>query len=145
MSAGRKPLPLEEAIKRSHANLRIAASTSFTEAEVQGIDELFRAMRRGADTRLMARSPVLANVQRKVQTMVAAIARQKERRAAKEAATAGTIPEVEALLDDPSTAALEEDGIAYAVNALERPDGSVEVRSIDLVGTEAADADPRDV
>lgn len=78
--AGRKPLPDGEAIKRSLANMRVAASTSFTEEEIVGLETLFATIRRGGDPKLIARSAPMLNVQKKLQTMLATVERQKRRR-----------------------------------------------------------------
>lgn len=81
--SGKKPLPDGEAIKRSLANLRLAASTSFTEEEIEGLDSLLSTLRRGGDARLIARSPAMVNVSRKVLNMKATLERQRARRALK--------------------------------------------------------------
>lgn len=80
MSSSKRTLPDEEAIKKK-SNMRIAASTSFTEAEVQGLDTLLSMLRRGGDASLVARSPAMQNVHRKVLSMKEALERQRGRRA----------------------------------------------------------------
>jgi hypothetical protein len=63
------------------ADVRLAASTSFTAEEVDGLGELFATLLRGGDARLMMRSPIVQNVIRKITAMKSSIARQRERRA----------------------------------------------------------------
>jgi len=81
-----KLLTDEEAATRSPSNLRIAASTSFTEKEVLALEEITNKLLRGADLRGMARSPEVASIMRKTISMKQAVARQKGRRAARDAA-----------------------------------------------------------
>lgn len=63
---------------------RVAASQSFTEAEVDWLDQLFRTILRGGDVSIIARhDPELrAKLAQKVVAMKQSIARQKKRRAA---------------------------------------------------------------
>lgn len=84
-----KALPIEQAILRPHANLRVAASTSFREEGVNALSALLAAVRSGRDTRAMQRSAALTNIERKVLHMRATIARQHERRVAKRRAETG--------------------------------------------------------
>lgn len=83
MKGGRPPLPLEEAVRRPLKVVRLAASTSFSEAEIHALDELLSKLRRGADVRQILRSPAIANVMKKVETMKQTLERQRERREAK--------------------------------------------------------------
>lgn len=92
-----KPLPLNEILTRDLADIRLAASTSFTAEEIAALDALLAALRRNADVRVLSRSPQLQSVARKVVTMKAALVRQRERRAAK--AEARTDEEPGRLLD----------------------------------------------
>lgn len=62
------------------ADVRLAASTSFTAREVGALDELLRAVRRGADGKQIAKSPEIASVQRKLLVMQASIERNRARR-----------------------------------------------------------------
>jgi hypothetical protein len=121
-------MDLEEALSRSRANLRLAASTSFTEPEVLALDELFRALRRGSDVRQMLRAPAMSGVQRKVQTMLGTLDRQRERRNAKDLLEAGgAIPGLEpSTTEIPGVCEAVEDGIGEPEDlaaAAEIPDG----------------------
>jgi hypothetical protein len=79
-----RPLPDDVAAKRSLANLRVAASTSFTADEVHTLSAVLALLRRGGDARMLVRTPVIANVMRKVENMKATLERQKTRRALKD-------------------------------------------------------------
>lgn len=61
--------------------MRVVAGMSFSAEEVAALDELLAAMRRGADVRLMGRSPIVAALARKVASAKTAIATTKARRA----------------------------------------------------------------
>jgi hypothetical protein len=72
----------QKARKRASAAIRLAASTSFTAEEVDAMDEIVRLLLRGADMRQVGKSPVVAQLGRKVQVMRATLERQREKRAA---------------------------------------------------------------
>lgn len=83
MAGRNEPASLAVAREKRLKNLRLGASTSFSEREIAVLDELLTKMRRQADVRGLARAPELASVARKVATMQATVERQHERRAAK--------------------------------------------------------------
>lgn len=85
--SGRPPLSLAEATSRPWKSVRLAASTSFTAEEISALGALLAKLRGGADARIIARSPAIANVARKIQVMAATVDRQRERRTAKAGAT----------------------------------------------------------
>lgn len=70
--------------KRRERVVRVAASMSFTPAEVAALDALTKTLLRGGDARQHARSPELRSVMRKVEVMKAALDRQREKRAKSE-------------------------------------------------------------
>lgn len=76
-------LPLTEAAERPLKSVRLAASTSFGVAEIEVLDALLACLRRGGDPKIIARSPELVNIARKVQTMKETIERQRVRREVK--------------------------------------------------------------
>ena len=59
---------------------RLSASTSFSGSEVEQLDEIVRLILRGADLRIIARSPIVATLARRVATMKARIATLREAR-----------------------------------------------------------------
>lgn len=61
--------------------VRLAASTSFTAREVDLLDQILAATRRGGDVRMLAKSPEAGAIARKLQVMKASIERQRARRA----------------------------------------------------------------
>lgn len=78
-----RTLPLSEAVERPFKSVRLAASTSFSAAEVEVLDKLLACLRRGGDARILARSPELGLIARKVETMKQTIERQRVRREVK--------------------------------------------------------------
>jgi hypothetical protein len=78
-----RTLTTEEVVARRTrmADLRIAASTSFTEEEILALDTILTTMLRGGDTRTLAAAPI-QQLSKKMPSMKAAVARQKERRKA---------------------------------------------------------------
>ena len=79
-----KPLPLPKALKKPAKNtMRLAASCSFTHAEVEVLKKLFSMLLAGSDVRTMLRSYELQNVHRKIGVMGETIRRQNVRRVAK--------------------------------------------------------------
>ena len=77
-----KTLTLEEvkARKVRPSDLRLAASCSFSEAELATLDAILTTLLRGGDTRKMA--ALAQSLAKKVPVMKATIERQKQRRAA---------------------------------------------------------------
>jgi hypothetical protein len=67
-------------------NIRVAASASFSEEEIGALSEVLTKLLAGGDVRAMRSSKALGGLMRKLPVMKAAIERQKERRAAHEAA-----------------------------------------------------------
>ena len=80
-----KTLTDEEAASRAPKNLRIAASTSFSEKEVLALEEIVNKLLRGSDLSGMKRAPEVASIARKTISMKQAVERQKVRRAARAA------------------------------------------------------------
>jgi len=62
---------------------RLAASQSFTAAEIEWMDQLFRTILRGGDVAVIARArpEVRANLTKKIQIMKRTLERQRARRA----------------------------------------------------------------
>lgn len=85
MSKRRKErlLSITEAAQRPFKSVRLAASTSFGESEVEVLDKLLACLRRGGDPKIIMRAPELANISRKVETMKQTLVRQRERREVK--------------------------------------------------------------
>lgn len=59
--------------------VRIAASQSFSEEEIEALDQLLKLILRGGDTYATVRSEAMISVMRKVLVMKTAIARQKRK------------------------------------------------------------------
>jgi len=76
-------LPLNEAVKRPLKNMRVAASTSFSDREINAVSTLLNKLRSGGDIAVLLRSPEIGNVTRKFESMKAAVERQRMRRDAK--------------------------------------------------------------
>lgn len=77
---GNKPMPMDEAVTKDLADIRIAASTSFGPDEVMMLKELFAKLLNGGDVKTLVRSKSFANVHRKVFAMERTVARMRERR-----------------------------------------------------------------
>jgi phosphatidylserine/phosphatidylglycerophosphate/cardiolipin synthase-like enzyme len=60
--------------------LRLAASSSFSAAEIALLDQLLAALRRGADVRLLVRTPEARAIMRKVEAMKLTLVRQHVKR-----------------------------------------------------------------
>lgn len=67
--------------RRSLADVKLAASTSFTPAELDALDELLGVVRRGGDARVIVRAPSFGDIARKVLAMRHTVERQRVRRA----------------------------------------------------------------
>lgn len=59
---------------------RLNASTTFTDAEINGLDEITSTLLRGGDARVLARQPAMKKVLCKVVVMKEAIAAKREGR-----------------------------------------------------------------
>lgn len=59
---------------------RVAASTSFNEAEVEALEQLFRKLRTGSDVGIILRSAPMANIMKKVGVMRTSIENAKAER-----------------------------------------------------------------
>ena len=62
------------------ADVKLAASTSFREAEVTWLDTLLATLRRGGDVRRLASRPEAASIAAKVPAMRAQVERNRARR-----------------------------------------------------------------
>ena len=78
--SGRRLLSPLEVSQRSLADMRVAASQSFTPEEVHALAELLAIVRRGGDVSVMRRAPGFLSLERKASKMRDTIERQRERR-----------------------------------------------------------------